>query len=243
MSSTGLHTDPLAGLAAPHRRPAQIDTDGNLTFGNHGDGSPAHIALRKDARTRHTTVVGASGSGKTMLLHSILCAAGTAGVPAEVIDSRHGDLRELGHAVHPAQDAHEVLREQVALAGTRAEQARPGAAWPLQLLIIDGLDVLGDDRPAIETLGRLSAIADRAGLAVVLGSQAVTRDLFGRPSSGDRPRRTLTQNLLVLRTFFPGTLLAAGLITEIPARFGDGTSTAGLGHLRGSTALFRAWMP
>jgi hypothetical protein len=230
-------------LRRPIRGHAEFGPDGTVTIGVRADGSRARLTLKKGGRIRHTTMVGRSDAGKSSLLSSMICGAANQGLPVEIIDSYDGDLYCLGHAeAHPAESAHRVLTELLELATTRVRPDGPTGPGPQQLLIIDGLHLLAGERTVIDTLAKLSAVAAQAGIAVVLGTEQVTPDLFGRPGQARSVRLKLTENLVVLRTLdLPGQAFG-DLIPSIPTVFPGGGDTAGIGQLAGDDQLFRAFL-
>lgn len=220
---------------------AHLDPDtAVLTVGTHADGTPARWRLASRGRAQHTTVLGDHGAGTSSLLRSILHAATIAGVEAHSVD--------LSGTVAAARL---VLAEQHDLA--RALVGEPDGDQGLRLLVLDDLDELTKDRSFVDRLTRLTKLAGRAGIAVVAGTGDVSLSGFGgRFLDATLTRQALTQQLVLLRTG-DGPMLRAGLRAlgvdlaghpPIPARSGDGSTTAGIGYLpRRSTVPFRAWLP
>ena len=243
--------DLIAGLRQPVHGTAQLAGDGRLTVGVHTTGGPAGWPLLvPGGRTaRHATIVGAAGSGKSVLLRSILAAARTAGVDGQVIDAHEGSLTGLGFpAACSIAAARTVLAEQHELA--RHRQAT--GEHPLRLLLVENLHLLTRDRRCAEQVGPLLVDAGPAQIAVIAGTQLAHRPVFGRPAPhpAKSPRSLLTENLVLLRTGLPLSRVLpvlddtlSGLdLPDIASQFTDGATTAGIGYLpRRSGLPFRAW--
>ena len=220
---------------------AQLDPDtAVLTVGVHADATPARWRLASRGRAQHTTIIGDSGSGISSLLRSILHGAAIAGVAAQAVDLDG-----------TAAAARQALAEQHDLARTRTTD--PDGDRGLRLLIIDDLHELTKDRGFVDRLTRFAKLAGRAGIAMVAGTGDVSLSGFGgRYCDATLTRQALAQQLVLLRTG-DGPMLRAGLralgvdvdnYSSVPAKAGDGSTTAGIGYLpRRSTVPFRAWLP
>lgn len=249
--------DPLAALRQPITGTARLTGDGVLTVGQLADGDPASLALLADNGTaRHTTVVGAAGSGKTVLLRAALAAARTTGVDAQIIDAHEGSLAGRGFPVAASiAAARTVLAEQYELALQR--QAISGG--PLRLLVIENLHLLTRDRDCAKLLALLAVEAGPARIAVIAGTQLAERQVFGPPAPhpSRNARLLLTQNLVLLRTSMslsrvlpmlddaPGGLNLPDVAShqlDFPGHFTDGATTAGIGYLpRHHMRPLRVW--
>jgi hypothetical protein len=249
--------DPLTPLRQPITGAARLSGDGVLTVGRLADGDPASLSLLADnGAARHATVVGAAGSGKTVLLRAALAAARTTGIDAQVIDAHEGSLAGRGFPVAASiAAARTVLAEQYELALQR--QAIGGG--PLRLLVIENLHLLTLDRDCAKMLALLAVEAGPARIAVIAGTQLAERRVFGPPAPhpSRSARLLLTQNLVLLRTSmclsrvlpmlddtpaglslpdFPSHLL------DFPSHFTDEDTTAGIGYLpRHHMRPFRVW--
>jgi hypothetical protein len=234
---------------------AELD-GGVLTVGVHADDTPARWPLTHRAKNpgssgtvRHTTILGATGAGKTSLLRSIAHAATTAGIAVHTADA--DDLpaaRTLLVDLHRQAAAHLDTT-----AGTATGTGVAGGRGLRGLLLIDDLDVLARDGRFSVGLTQLARAAAPTGLAVVCGTHEVTLTAFGgRYRDATLTRQALTQELVLLRTptsdrpGLPASLRTLGIpaLPPIPDTFPDGTTTAGVGYLpRRSTVPFRAWLP
>lgn len=240
-----MHTTTVQDLDAlrnPIRGTAQITPDGMIIFGIHADGTPARLLLRQPGHNaRHIAIVGDCGSGKTVLLRSILDAAGTAGLDVQVIDARAdawgGVLAAAGRPTAGSiAAARTVLAEQYDLARTRLANPDPYQR-PTRLLVIDDLPELTHDAGVAERLRLLAPIAGRAGIVIVTASQSVTIGAYG----DDLTRAVLTRAPVLLHISSPltGAGIGAGNIPPLP------TPLPGIGYLphQRHDVPFRAWLP
>jgi hypothetical protein len=235
----------LEALRHPVRGTARIDAAGVVTVGAYADGTPAGWPLLFAGRARHTTVVGSAGSGKTMLMRSLLHGAATADISAQIIDLGHGQLGGLPHPI--ARDlaaARTVLGEIYGI----AHRDRTNA---LRLLVIDDLPLLTRDAVAARQLHELSLIADGAGIAIIAGVQHPGLSAYGQATLGEdaeQLRDRLAQEVVLQHIHAPYTveaLLNGGPdLPPLPSCLSDGTSLAGVGFLpRHRRTPFRAWRP
>lgn len=229
----GSAVDVLRTTVAGHARLSPADL---LTVGTHADGTPAGWPLHTgDGLARHTTVVGGAGSGKTVLLRSILLAARTAGVDAQVIDVYDAALREIGYPTATSMTAAAgVLAAEHDLILARARAANP----PLRLLVIDDLHLL--EPHALALLAPVAQHAAPAGVAIVAGTQHLLTHAFGAEGTGEQVRDALIQETVALRTKRRLTTILAGA-TYLPTL---DDCLPGVGYLpRRSVVPFRAWLP
>lgn len=237
--------DDLQALRRPVRGIARIDDTGTVTAGTYADGTPAGWPLWLAGHARHTTVVGAAGSGKTLLLRSLLHGAATAGISAQIIDLGPGRLAGTAHPV--ARDL-DTARTMLATIHGIARRDRTGTR---RLLLIDDLALLTRDTVAVQLLNELAQVAADAGIAIVTSVQSPQLATYGAAALGrgaEHLRGLLSQELVLQR--IPAAVTAAGLLPDGPeplylaSRLGDGIAGAGLGFLpRHRPVPFRAWQP
>lgn len=232
-------TSSFDALYRPTHGCARFD-DGLLTVGTYADDTPARWPLWAAGRARHTTIVGAQ-AGTTTLLRSILLGARDADVDAQVIDVYDASLRMLGYPT-----ATSLAAAETALAGQhdliRARHRSGDLA--LRLLVINDLHLF--EQHLYRLLAPVVRYAAQAGIAIVAGTRQLTLGAFGSTTSAEPTRAELTRELVLLHTEENTTpaLADAAELPPIPARFGDGSPTAGIGYLPGrGTQPFRAWLP
>jgi hypothetical protein len=211
---------------------ARLDPAGLLTVGTHVDGTLAGWPLLDGAgHARHTTILGNCGSGKTVLLRSILLAARAARVDAQVIDIYDSTLRELGYPTATSMtQTLDVLAAEHELATARQH----AGDRPLRLLVIDDLHVLEPD--ALAVLAALIEPAAGARTAIVAGTCHLSRDLLDTSEAADA---AVGQELVLLHTTQRRATLpaAAARLPRIPA------GLPGAGYLPGrSSVALRAWL-
>lgn len=229
--------DLLAALRRPVYGTARIDADGTVTAGTYVDGHPAWWRLGTARQARHTALIGSTGSGKTMLVRSLLDAAATAGIPAQVIDLAHGQLDRLPYPVaSTVEDARTVLAELHQTATSHRDHG--GRDARLRLLVIDGLVTLTRDPAGARLLHALAQVAGPAGIAIVSTAQNAGTAEFGAAVLGGDPARglrlRLSEELVLLRTDHRPHTELVGTATNLPLitdRFDDGATTAGFGYL------------
>jgi hypothetical protein len=215
---------------------ARLDPAGLLTVGIHADGTTAGWPLRDGAgRARHTTVVGGAVAGKTVLLRSILLAARTAGVDAQVIDIYDAVLREVGYPTATSMTAaRAVFAAEHDLILARQHATTPP---PLRLLVINDLHLC--EPHALDLLAPLAERAADAAVAIVAGTRQALH-AFGATGTGQRVRAALTGETVLLRTQRRLTTALAGA-TCLPAL---PDCLPGVGYLpHRSVVPFRAWLP
>ncbi|WP_430787073.1 hypothetical protein [Actinoplanes sp. G11-F43] len=237
--------DDLQALRRPVPGVARIDNAGTVTVGTYADGTPAGWPLWLAGHGRHTTVVGAAGSGKTLLLRSLLYGVAAADVNAQIIDLGPGQLTGLPHPTARDLDA---ARTVLATISGIARRDRTGT---LRLLVIDDLTLLTRDPVAARMLHHLALVAADAGIAIVTSVQSPQLRTYGAAALGrdaEHLRDLLSQELVLQR--IPAAATATMLLPHGPdlpylaSRLGDGTPTAGLGFLpRHRPTPFRAWLP
>jgi hypothetical protein len=236
--------DDLQALRRPVRGTARIDA-GTVTAGTYADGTPASWPMWLAGHARHTTVVGAAGSGKTLLLRSLLDGAAAADVSAQIIDLGPGQLTGLTHPT--ARDLH-AARTMLSEIHGIARRDRTGT---LRLLAIDDLTLLTRDPIAARLLHHLAVVAADAGIAIVTSVQSPLLATYGAAALGrdaEQLRGLLAQELVLQR--IPAAATATMLLPDGPdlpylaSRLGDGIAAAGLGFLpRHRPTPFRAWLP
>lgn len=92
LPSSSVRVEKLVRSVRKTRAVPSIATSGNLTLGvNVHDGKNSMVALSADQRSRHTYVIGASGTGKSTLLLSMIVQDMNNGEGVAVLDP-HGDL-------------------------------------------------------------------------------------------------------------------------------------------------------
>ena len=228
----------LARRAAGARTPFRLDPDWGATtdaerltvvLGTGDDGAPVHLDLKEAAAGGigpHGLVVGATGSGKSELLRSVVVQLALRHPPDELtmvlIDFKGGaafaGLAELPHlaglvtnladdavAVDRMSDAlaGEVLRRQEVVRAAGATVATPGLGLPTLLVVVDEFAELVAARPELlEQFVAIARLGRSLGIHLVLATQRLDE-------GGMRPLEAHLAYRIALRTFSAGESLAA----------------------------------
>lgn len=241
-------SDPLAALRHPIDGAALLDAAGTITAGTYADGRPVRWPLGDGRQARHTTLVGWTRSGKTVLVRAILDAAAATGLPAQAIDLADGELDRLPHPVADSVTAARIMLAD--LLQVAASGYDEGGCGLRRLLVLDGLDALTRDSRAVHLLNGLSMLAGPAGITIVATTQIGGLDQFGShvlgSSAAGKLRRRLAGELVLLRTDYR-THYGFGIdarLPLIPTVLDGDVTTAGIGYLpRRCRVPFRAWLP
>lgn len=197
-------------------------TNREVTIGAFADGSNAALPLVRNGRTQNTWIVGGCASGKTVLLESLLAGARHAGIGADLACSWRGDAAETIGGYH---------RLVLDRARDLVDRHVPEGDFDLRLLLVDDLPQLDADTAGL--LADVARISAKTNVSVVVASQEMTAAAPGGARLRDSLKAGNTVQMRVAQALFG--------FTEIPGRFADGTSTAGVGLVNGD--LFRAWYP
>lgn len=206
----------------------QFDADevppGTAVLGMADDGAPLLIRLPSPDVT-HILVAGTTGSGKTVLLQSIVLSLAMTNMPRQLtlalIDPKGSAFRlfeELPHLARPIihnERAPEALQSLVRLMERRSEA---GCDRPYVVVVIDELaDVLMTGGGEIQTpLTRLLQRGRGAGIHVVAATQKPTASVVGSLVKANFPVR-----------------LVGKVTSSTDARVASGWSGTGAEHLEG----------
>lgn len=188
----------LAEVALPSQyhstvRLAQLARQSGVTaaIGESTLKAPVLLSLAS-ATSPHVLVAGTTGSGKTVLLHTLLAQLARQNTPDDlrllILDGK-GDLRpfaRLPHLLHPI--ASEPGQYLALLAWAVAELDRRktqpgGGGWRLVVVIDELAEVVngcgGVDGPAAESLRRLAALGRSLGVNLVVATQYPNAQTLG----------------------------------------------------------------
>ncbi len=195
------------------RRTARLDAD-SATFGSSVDGVDVTIPLVRGDRALPTAVVGATGSGKTVLLESLMAGARQAGIEADLADPlQQSDRQILADYLNLIDARNHDLAHRGAISGVDV--------LPLRILLVD--HVADMTAESVDMVTSIAGTAAKVNVVVVVVCQELSGSLLHAHLS--------TGNRIELRTVNNG----------IPAHFADGSPTCGVGYA--GKGLFRAWWP
>jgi len=191
-------------MPAAARRPGHVMALGQ-SYAFDGTVSEEQIDLRT---TPHMLIAGATGSGKSVLLTSMLCSLCMDTDPAEIdlvcVDLKNEDLVPFEHLPHVATMATNSLAAEEAIANvyaTKEQRVRTGKRGKRMVLVIDELAELARMKEPMKQLASILAIgrskninvlaATQKPLGAIVGSVAkanFTCRLIGRVMSPDDSR-------------------------------------------------------
>jgi DNA segregation ATPase FtsK/SpoIIIE-like protein len=153
-------------LEAIHRTP------GRLALGLDTRGQPTSVDLH-DPATAHLLIAGATGSGKTTLVRSMLVQAVADGRPLHVIDAKAELTRFYGCAAT-------VHTNPTAAAAHLADVAGNLRAYGGSVVVIDELAALiHDNAAAAKALGRIASLGRSLDVHLIAGTQRVDKATLG----------------------------------------------------------------
>jgi len=234
---------------------------GSVAIGLHTDGALAQWALWNDRGAVSGAIIAAHGSGGTNLVRGLLSAvAGYDPIVPWVIDVHQGvNLGDTTHlatrvGLNPAEggqmllDAHEIGRSRVAnLTGTMPVAYQPTREAPLNLLLVDELDPLMDQRGAYgeqaAALEWLLRYGGKVGISVVVRATTAASNAFNRV--GSRTAAFAGNAVVLAEVGRFAHNVVPGLVGDpalLPRTWSDGTSAAGLGYSTRRYAPLRSFL-
>ena len=151
---------------------------------------PVHLDLSDD-NTPHGLVAGTTGSGKSVLLQTMVTQLARQNTPAELglllIDGKHEALMpfaDLAHLVHPIITEPAAAAAALAWAVAEMERRKGSRDWLRLVIVIDEIaEVIGPNGgangPAAQCMQRLAAVGRGLGINLLLATQYPNAEVLG----------------------------------------------------------------
>lgn len=151
---------------------------------------PVHLDLGDD-NTPHGLVAGTTGSGKSVLLQTMVTQLARQNTPTELglllIDGKHDALMpfaDLAHLVHPIITDPTEAAAALAWAVAEMERRKGSRDWLRIIIVIDEIaEVIGPNGgangPAAQCMQRLAAVGRGLGINLLLATQYPNAEVLG----------------------------------------------------------------